>query len=170
MYVSTLSLSSDTPEEAVRSHYKWLWATMWVLGFELRTSRRTVSPLNRRAISQSRFTTFFFKSPILNKDCDGDQSEPISAWLSCWRDRVEGTERPCWDIPTRHMREVSVIVAPTVAYPNPVRWAEGHPAKPQESPIMRKRGQRVSEAAIFWLPCSEVADSGKRWIIWKGSI
>jgi hypothetical protein len=24
MYVSTLSLSSDTPEEGIRSHYRWL--------------------------------------------------------------------------------------------------------------------------------------------------
>jgi hypothetical protein len=45
MYVSALSLSSDTSEEGVRSHYRWLWATMWLLGIELRTSWRTVSAL-----------------------------------------------------------------------------------------------------------------------------
>jgi hypothetical protein len=28
MYVNTLSLSSDTPKEGIRSHYRWLWATM----------------------------------------------------------------------------------------------------------------------------------------------
>jgi hypothetical protein len=27
MYVSTLLLPSDTPEEGIRSHYRWLWAT-----------------------------------------------------------------------------------------------------------------------------------------------
>jgi hypothetical protein len=32
MYVSTLSLSSDTPEEVTGSHYRWLWATMRLLG------------------------------------------------------------------------------------------------------------------------------------------
>jgi len=48
-YVSTLS--SDTPEEGIRSHYRWLWATMWLLGFELRTSERAVSALNHWAIS-----------------------------------------------------------------------------------------------------------------------
>jgi hypothetical protein len=42
MYVSTLSLSSDTTEEGIRSHYRWLWATMWLLGIELRTSGRAV--------------------------------------------------------------------------------------------------------------------------------
>jgi hypothetical protein len=42
LYVSTLSLSSDTPEEGVRFRYRWLWATMWLLGFELRTFGRAV--------------------------------------------------------------------------------------------------------------------------------
>ena len=51
MYVNTLLLSSDTPEEGVRSHNGWLWATMWPLGIELRTSRRAVSALNPWAIS-----------------------------------------------------------------------------------------------------------------------
>jgi hypothetical protein len=46
MHMSTLSLSSDTPEEGVRSHYRWLWATMWLLGIELRTSGKAVSALN----------------------------------------------------------------------------------------------------------------------------
>jgi hypothetical protein len=51
LYVSTLLLSSDAPEEGIRSHYEWLWATMWLLGFELRTFGRTVSALNCWAIS-----------------------------------------------------------------------------------------------------------------------
>jgi hypothetical protein len=46
MYMSTLSLYSDTSEEGIKSHYRWLWATMWVLGIELRTSGRAVSALN----------------------------------------------------------------------------------------------------------------------------
>jgi hypothetical protein len=29
--MSTLWLSSDTPEEGIRSHYRWLWASMWLL-------------------------------------------------------------------------------------------------------------------------------------------
>jgi hypothetical protein len=36
MYMSTLY----TPEEGSRSHYRWLWATMWLLGIELRTYLR----------------------------------------------------------------------------------------------------------------------------------
>ena len=30
-YVSALSLTSDTPEEGIRSHYRWFWATTWLL-------------------------------------------------------------------------------------------------------------------------------------------
>ena len=49
---NTLSLSSVTPEEGVRSHYRWLWATTWLLGIELRTSGRAViSALNHCANS-----------------------------------------------------------------------------------------------------------------------
>ena len=44
-------LSSWTPEEGIRSHYKWLWATMWVLRIEFRTSGRAVSALNHWDIS-----------------------------------------------------------------------------------------------------------------------
>ena len=58
LFVSTLSLSSDTPEEGVRPHYRWLWATMWLLGFELRTSGRAVSALNHWAISPARVAWF----------------------------------------------------------------------------------------------------------------
>jgi hypothetical protein len=52
MYMSTPLLSSDIPGEGIRSHYRWLWAIMWLLGMELRTSGRTVvGALNHWAIS-----------------------------------------------------------------------------------------------------------------------
>jgi len=51
IYVSTLSLSLDRPEEGIGSHYRWLWATMWLLGIELRSFGRAVSALNHWAIS-----------------------------------------------------------------------------------------------------------------------
>ena len=51
MHMNVLSLCSVTPEEGIRSHYRWLWATMWLLGIELRTSGRAVSALNHWAIS-----------------------------------------------------------------------------------------------------------------------
>ena len=38
----------ERPKEGTRSH---LWATMWFLGIELRTSGRTASALNRCAVS-----------------------------------------------------------------------------------------------------------------------
>ena len=54
-------LSSDTPEEGVRSHYGWLWATMWLLGFELRTFGRAVGcsyPLSHLTSPQIVFKYF----------------------------------------------------------------------------------------------------------------
>jgi hypothetical protein len=59
LYVSTLSLSLDTSEEGIRSHYIWLWATMQLLGLELRTSGRAISVLNRCAIFPA--CSWFFK-------------------------------------------------------------------------------------------------------------
>jgi hypothetical protein len=44
--MTTLSLSSDMPKEDIGSHYRWLWATIWLLGIELRTSGRALSALN----------------------------------------------------------------------------------------------------------------------------
>jgi hypothetical protein len=38
--------SSDIPEEGNEFHYRWLRATMWLLGIELRTSGRAVGALN----------------------------------------------------------------------------------------------------------------------------
>jgi hypothetical protein len=58
MYMSTLLLSSDTPEEGIGSHYRWLWATIWLLGIELRTSGRSVSALNAEPRGP-----FLFKPP-----------------------------------------------------------------------------------------------------------
>jgi hypothetical protein len=42
LFVSTALLSSDTPEEGIRSHYR----SLWLLGTEVRTSGRAVSALN----------------------------------------------------------------------------------------------------------------------------
>jgi hypothetical protein len=38
-------------EDSIRSRYRWLWATMWLLGIELRTSGRVDSALNWWAMS-----------------------------------------------------------------------------------------------------------------------
>jgi hypothetical protein len=51
-------MSSDTPEKGVRFRYRWLWATMWLLGFELRTFGRAVSILNHWAISPAPKSVF----------------------------------------------------------------------------------------------------------------
>jgi hypothetical protein len=49
--MSSPLLSSDTPEEGIRPHYSWLWATKWLLGIELRSSGKAVDALNLWAIS-----------------------------------------------------------------------------------------------------------------------
>jgi hypothetical protein len=51
MYMSTLSLSSNIQEEGIGSHYRWLLATMWWLGIELRTFGRAVSAFNLCAMN-----------------------------------------------------------------------------------------------------------------------
>jgi hypothetical protein len=47
MYVNTLLLSSDTPEEGIGSPLQMVVSTIWLLGIELRTSGRAVSALKR---------------------------------------------------------------------------------------------------------------------------
>ena len=46
MEICTLPLSSDALEEGIGSHYRWLRATMWLLGIGLTTSGRAASALN----------------------------------------------------------------------------------------------------------------------------
>jgi hypothetical protein len=50
LYEYTAAIFKHTLEECIGSHYRWSWATMWLLGFELRTSRRAVSALTHWAI------------------------------------------------------------------------------------------------------------------------
>jgi hypothetical protein len=54
-------LSSYIPEEGKGLHYRWLWATMWLLGIELRTSGRAASALNCWAISPDPGSNFLLQ-------------------------------------------------------------------------------------------------------------
>jgi hypothetical protein len=68
MYESIWLLSSDTPEEGIRSYYRWLWTTMWLLGTELRTSGREQLVLLTAEPSlqaKSFFVCFFFFLKII---------------------------------------------------------------------------------------------------------
>ena len=58
LYEYTVAVFRHIPEESIGSHYRWLWATMWLLEIELRTSGRAVSALNLWAISPALFHTF----------------------------------------------------------------------------------------------------------------
>ena len=64
--MSTLSLSSDALAEGIRSHYRWLWATMWLLEIELRPSRRAASALNCWAIFPAPSFLFSFFSHVFS--------------------------------------------------------------------------------------------------------
>jgi hypothetical protein len=50
------ALFSCASEEGIRSHYRWSWATMCLLGIELRTSGRETTALNCWAISPASVT------------------------------------------------------------------------------------------------------------------
>jgi hypothetical protein len=63
LYEYTVTLS-DTPEESIGFHYRWLWATMWLLGIELRTSARAVSALNCQAISPAPKFLLFWRLEV----------------------------------------------------------------------------------------------------------
>ena len=47
-------------EERVQSYYRWLWTTMWLLSFELRTSRTAFSVLNYWAIAPPYYMGFLY--------------------------------------------------------------------------------------------------------------
>jgi len=51
VFMHMSGLSSCAPEGGIRSHYRWLWAIIWLLGIELRSSGRSASALNHQAIS-----------------------------------------------------------------------------------------------------------------------
>ena len=51
---------------STRSHYRWVWATMWLLGIELRTSRTAVSSLNLWAISPALNYFLWLSMPIFS--------------------------------------------------------------------------------------------------------
>ena len=50
--------------KGIKSHYRWLWAIMWVLGIELRISGRAASALNCWVITLAAFDPFFKGSSV----------------------------------------------------------------------------------------------------------
>ena len=95
---------SDTPEEGFRSHYSWLWATMWLLGFELRTSGRAVGALNLWAISPApeRLILFIW----IHCSCFQAHQKRASDLIT------DGCEPPCgcWDLNSGPLEEQSVLL------------------------------------------------------------
>ena len=58
----SVCLYACRPEECTRPHYRWLWATMWLPGIELRTFGRAGNALNGWAISPALSFSFLFFS------------------------------------------------------------------------------------------------------------
>ena len=66
--MSTLLLSSDTAEEGIWPHYRWLWPTTWLLGIELRPLEEqpellTPEPFLQRSLSLS-LSLFFLGKEV----------------------------------------------------------------------------------------------------------
>jgi hypothetical protein len=64
-YECSTCMYTCMPEEGIRSRYRWLRATMWLLGIELRTSARTVRDLN--PISSARLLDDSYEWFLKNK-------------------------------------------------------------------------------------------------------
>ena len=101
LYVSTLQLSLDTPEEGEKYHYGWLWLTMWLLGFELRTFSRAVGALTHWASSPALplFSYGGVKAGSVSSQCPGDpfvhHAKVVFVVFKCWfmdcRDLITGS-------------------------------------------------------------------------------
>ena len=101
-----LILSMSKPllssEEEVRFHYRWLWATMWLLGIELRSSGRAVSALNHWAISiahRSHSYSNYYTMQFICKEWGMWQAVVAHNFnLSNWEAEagVFLSSRPCW--------------------------------------------------------------------------
>ena len=78
-----MQLSSDTPDEGISTHYRYLWATMWSRAFELRTSGRTLGALTHWAISPV-LTMASYTASQWSISLDGSRviTEKLSQFLS----------------------------------------------------------------------------------------
>ena len=111
MYRSTLSLSSDIPEEGIRcirSQYRWLWATIWLPGIKLRTSGKAVSVLKRWAISPAQLLSFMKTGSLAGP---GPYQFTYSGWPTSPRDPailslpalIWDSRLPCYAMPALFM-------------------------------------------------------------------
>ena len=89
IWVHCSCLQTHTSRVCIRSHYRWLWSTMWLLGIELRTYVRAVSALNLWVISPAPWfsyipwTSWFHLSTLYLVPLHGGLSG-TSAWLIIW--------------------------------------------------------------------------------------
>ena len=77
MYECFICMYICVLEEGIRSHYRWMWATMWLLGIELRTSGRTVGALNLWAISSAQHSLFLKWEDLFCKIIEGRGCHPF---------------------------------------------------------------------------------------------
>jgi hypothetical protein len=84
MFECSICMYTFIPEEGTRSHYRWLWADMWLLEIELRPSGRAASALNCRAISPA---------PLMSS-LSYDSFSCCSCFPCCWQ---------FWGIPVQYL-------------------------------------------------------------------
>jgi hypothetical protein len=84
-YECSICMYTNIPEEGLRSRYRWLWATMWLLGIELMISGKAASALNPWLISQA--PTGFLNSSYLLFPCN----DLINELSGCWKTLAKPT-------------------------------------------------------------------------------
>jgi hypothetical protein len=109
--VSTVSLSSDTPEEGIRSHYRWLWATTWYwklnsgpLGEQpvLLTTEPSLQPKTDIILKLRPGEQKFGKMKIASGNKDTLVFLPGFLWSQCLHGHGFTSNHPC-----THLQEVA---------------------------------------------------------------
>ena len=156
MYMSTLWLSSDTPEEGIRSHYRWLWTTMWLLGFELRISGRAVSALKCWAISPAPCYRLLMECLFSSKDmCIKRGQKQLGSGARLWSQHLGGRGRQISEFKASLVYKVSSRTARAIQR-NPV--SKNQKPKPKQN---KKKFEVPKGALGTW----EGGDMGKG--MWK---
>ena len=85
IWVHCSCLQTHTSRVCIRSHYRWLWSTMWFLGIELRTYVRAVSALNLWAISPAPWFSYIPWTSWFHLSTLRYYLVPLHGWLtSCF--------------------------------------------------------------------------------------
>jgi hypothetical protein len=101
-------------KRASNPHYRWLWATMWLLEIELRTSGRAMSALNRWSIfpADSWLLHCSFKATY---PCSEVNFLCVSA---LWSLSGQYLQKAILDVQTEAMQDQGAHVRKAIRYPD----------------------------------------------------